>query len=495
MKRINYISTLFLFIIGVSSCKKSFFDINTNPNQPTSASYQLVLPAALSSVGANVTDGLDYTKYWMGIWAVSGGYAPNITEVTYKFSNAYHQEVWSNFYYAINNFNYVENSATASGDKFYAGIAKAMKVYCYHNLVDLYGNVPYTQALQIDKYPRPKYDSAATIYANLFKQLDSARTLIASWNGQTEAPSKTSDIIFRGSQTKWLKFINTLQLRLLLRFADIAKPSYYSTELNIVKGDSRGFLTEGEGALVNPGYSDASDANLNPFYLDYGFNAAGNQATNYGYFRANSYAIDFYSNTNDPRIEFFYAPYATDKYAGNDFGVQGNPNNVTSGIGLATDTRLGIINSPSQPSPVLTSFESLFLQAEAAQRGLIPGDYKALYKSALRESFSYTGITDTSEVTAYYSQASDLVNIDASANPLTTILTQKWASINAINPLEVYADYRRTKIPADIPGSKYAGVGPIPSRLLYPQSEINTNPDNVTAQGTITLDSKIFWVK
>ncbi len=495
MKRISYISTLFFLLIAVSSCKKSFFDVNSNPNLTPSASYQLVLPAALNSIGANVTDGLDYTKYWMGIWAVSGGYAPNITEVTYKFSNAYHQEVWSNFYYAINNLNYVENAANASNDKFYAGIAKAMKVYCYHNLVDLYGNVPYSQALQIDKYPRPKYDSAATIYASLFKQLDSARTLIASWNGQTEAPSKSSDIIYHGEQTLWIKFINTLELRLLLRFADIAKPSYYATELNIVKGDSRGFLVEGEDALVNPGYSNALNDNLNPFYADYGFNAAGNQATNYGYYRANSYGVDFYSNTNDPRIEYFYAPYATGKYAGNDFGIQGNPNNVTSGIGLATSTRLGIINSPSQSSPVLTSFESLFLQAEAAQRGLIVGDYKALYKSALEESFYYCGITDATAASTYYGQASDLVNIDSSATPLTTILTQKWASINAINPLEVYADYRRTKIPADIPGSKAAGVGPIPSRLLYPQSEINTNPDNVSAQGTITLNSKIFWVK
>ena len=82
MKRINYIIVLLLFIVGVSSCKKSFFDINNNPNQTASASYQLVLPAALNSVASTVSDGLEFSKYWMGFWAVSGGYAPNISEVT-----------------------------------------------------------------------------------------------------------------------------------------------------------------------------------------------------------------------------------------------------------------------------------------------------------------------------------------------------------------------------------------------------------------------------
>ena len=485
-----------MFIIGVS-CKKSFFDVNTSPNQPLTASYQLVLPAALNSMAANVSDGLEFSKYWMGFWAVSGGYAPNITEVTYKFSNSYHQEVWTNFYYEIKNLDYIEKSAESLlpvRDNFYAGIAKTLKVYCYHNLVDLYGNIPYSQALQIDKYPRPAYDDAATIYQNLFTQLDSARTLISTWdNTQTVAPTASSDIMFKGNQALWLKFINTLELRLLLRYTNIAtKPTFYNTELALVNNDPNGFLGVGQSALVNPGYSNASDQNENPFYSDYGYSAAGNLASNYGYYRANSYAVNFYLNTNDYRRFYFYAPYSGNSFAGNDFGVQGQPNNVTSGIGLETSKLPGIISSASQSSPVLTSFESLFLQAEAAQRGLISGDYKALYKSALDESFIYCEF-DTSYSNSYYTQSLNSVNIDLTSDPLKTILTQKWASINAINPLEVYADYRRTKIPADLPGSKNPGAGAIPTRLLYPQSEINTNPTSVSAQGNITIYSKIFW--
>ncbi len=489
MKKIKYI-ILGLLIIN-TSCKKSFFDINTNPNTPTAASVDLVLPAALNSTAATVSSGLEFSNYWMGYWAVSGGYAPDIVTTSYKFSNSYYQGIWSGLYYSINNYNYVEQTALAQKSNFYAGIAKIMKAYCYHDLVDIYGNVPYSQALQISAYPRPAYDDASAIYGNLFKQIDSARTLIANWGG--DVPVATSDIMFKGSASLWLKFANTLELRMLLRLSQMAtKPSYYATELAIVKADPNGFLGAGQGALVNPGYSNASDANLNPFYATYGYSAAGTVSTNYGYYRANSYAINFYQITSDPRIGKFYAPYSGSNFAGNDYGVQGQPNNVTSGIGF------GLINAPSQSAPVLTSFESLFLQAEAANRGLITGDYKALYKSAVTEAFAYFGLSSTAAQT-YYSQTGttslqDKVNIDLSSNAITTIMTQKWASINVINPLEPYADWRRVKIPADAPGSKAVGVGPIPVRLYYPLSESQTNPDNVNAQGTITLSTKIFWM-
>ena len=496
MKKISHILLIALFTIGATSCRKSFLDVNNNPNQNTSASYQLVLPAALNSTAYYVTTGNEFANYWMGTWAISNSYVPISTEITFTFSNAYHQDRWSGFYYSINNFNYIDQAATASSDYFYAGIAKAMKVYCYQNLVDIYGNIPYSQALQISSYPRPKYDADTAIYASLFKQLDSARTLINNWNADlTPAPTETSDIMFSGSNSLWLKFINTLELRMLLRFTNIAKPAYYDAELSIVNNDANGFLGVGESALSNPGYSSSADAKLNPFYAAYGYNAAGNVTDNYGYYRANAYAIDFYNSNNDPRIGFFYAANALGNFAGNDFGVQGTAaNKDISGIGISSSTQIGIIDKPSQSSPILTSFESLFLQSEAVQRGLISGDLKELYKSALQESFAYCGLTKT-DATTYYSQSSDLVNIDSTADPLKTILTQKWASINAINPLEVYADYRRTKIPADLPGSKAKSAGAIPLRLLYPQTEISTNPDNVKAQGGINIYSKIFWVK
>ena len=500
MKKIKYIFLIAGTLVIGSSCRKRFFDINNNPNQPSSASVDLVLPGALNATAGSLVTGNEFSNYWMGYWAVSGGYAPGITEVSYKFSNSYHQNIWSNFYFAINNFNYVEQTASAQQLKFFTGVAKIMKALCYHNLVDIYGNIPYSQALQITKYPLPAYDKAVDIYGSLLKQIDTARILISTSGGDVITP--TSDIMFGGDKNQWLKFANTLELRLLLRMTQIsAKPSYWSSELAILNADPNGFLGQGQSAAVNPGYSNASDANLSPFYGTYGYNAVGNTQTNLGFFRANTYAVNFYQNTNDPRLGQFYAPYAGNSFAGNDFGIQGQPNNVVSAIGTGN----GLLKSPSEGAPVLTSFESLFLQAEAAQRGLIPGDYKALYKAAISESFNWFGLSSASAQT-YYSQTGlaslqDKVNIDLSSNPLVTIMTQKWAAINVLNPLEPFADYRRLLIPADVPGSKYPGVSAqfapytTPYRLYYPQSEVQTNPDNVSAQGNVNLNTKIFWMQ
>jgi hypothetical protein len=161
----------------------------------------------------------------------------------------------------------------------------------------------------------------------------------------------------------------------------------------------------------------------------------------------------------------------------------------------------------NQSSPILTDFESLFLQAEAAQRGYITDDPKALYESAVTQSVLYLGQTSTldpstyvpltgADAATYLAQVKPLVNYDASPNKLQAIITQKWVALNGINPMPVWTDYRRTGFPDFI----HFSIDPLrisdipPVRLLYPQTEINTNNDNVLAQGTISLTgSKIFW--
>ena len=145
-------------------------------------------------------------------------------------------------------------------------------------------------------------------------------------------------------------------------------------------------------------------------------------------------------------------------------------------------------------SPILTDFESLFIQAEAAQRGLISGDAKSLYESAVTQSFIYMNLT-AGAAAAYLSQSTGLVNFDLATDPKTLILTQKWLSLNGVAPVEIWTDYRRTGIPtirfSPDPGRVHDSP---PVRLLYPQDELNVNNDNVTAVGTIDpFTSKIFW--
>jgi hypothetical protein len=166
---------------------------------------------------------------------------------------------------------------------------------------------------------------------------------------------------------------------------------------------------------------------------------------------------------------------------------------VTSTVGP------GLLRSFDQDAPIFTDFESLFLQAEAVQRGLFTGDAKALYESAVTQSIiSMGGINGTAGAAATYlsQEARQLANFEISADKIRTIITQKWIANIGINPCAIWTDFRRTGFPDIIHFSqdpaRKANIPPV--RLLYPQYEISTNNDNVLAQGAIELTGpKIFW--
>ena len=117
--------------------------------------------------------------------------------------------------------------------------------------------------------------------------------------------------------------------------------------------------------------------------------------------------------------------------------------------------------------------------------------------TAVAQSFRLLGVpTFAAAAATYTAQASDLVNFTTSTDKIKTIITQKWAALNTYDPLESWNDWRRLHIPASLPISIYPGTTAthIPYRLLYPTSEYSFNADNVNAEGTITPDSKIFWM-
>jgi hypothetical protein len=167
----------------------------------------------------------------------------------------------------------------------------------------------------------------------------------------------------------------------------------------------------------------------------------------------------------------------------------------------------------------MTSVESLFLQAEAAQRGLLPGvDPQTALTAAIRESFISLGLT-AANANTYINGNAGYADVDytAVADPtignlvnggLYTIIAQKWFALNGIAPFEVWSDYRRTDIVYGEGVSYDQSYGPwatqlstlsgaassIPVRLFYPQSEYSFNEANVNTQGTINVfTSKVFW--
>ncbi len=510
MKRI-IIYMLISISFFASSCKK-YLDVNSpNPNNPISVTPALLLPGALNatvtimtaSAVPNDTDApsltFDFLGWWMGYWVVSGTFVPPTVDVQYAEPNTYKQELWASLYHNINDYKNIGNAGVATGQSFYTGVAKIMEAYDFQTLVDLWGNVPYKQALNGTSLLLPKYDDAQAIYASLLLKVDSGIALIKS---DAVTNPGANDIMFAGDHGKWVRFANTVKLRMLIRQSQVTGiQAAVTTELG--KAGADGYLKAGEGAYVNPGYQN-SQYKQNPFWAEYGYTVSLSPSGNNQYYRAALFGLNFYQTRNDPRLGYFYSPNNTPSatvaptYLGGTFGAQGVPSE--SGIGGNGADGNGTIQDATKPVPsgvlqgsgfsavLISSFENQFLLAEAAYRGWITGDPQAYYNEAITESFQFLNVANaTTAAATYYSQPIKDVSYAASPNKLEAIITQKWASLNAISMLEAYNDYRRLGYPLNLPQSPQA-THAIPRRLLYPQTEQSTNAANVASQPT-----KIFW--
>jgi hypothetical protein len=493
-----------LIVFG-SSCSKDFLSVNeVNPNSPSKVDAKLVLPAGINAVATtmNLPRRFEFVYLWHGLWSISAGYSQPQALTQYKLINSSYQNAFIEFYLAAGNLNSIEkNSTDATKDAYFIAIAKIMKAYIFQNLVDCWGDVPYADAFKAPENLKPTYTAQKTIYEDLIVQLDAAMASIqAPPAGVTSVPG-SSDIMFGGDMGKWLKFANTLKLRILVHQSAIAgRDTYIKTA--IATTASIGYLGAGESALVNPGYV-VSQGKMNPFYETFYNAAATSQSDASTYYFAGKDAVDYLKQNNDTRLGSYFSSYTTSgapAYAGNYFGLAQDdltPQASTSKLGYIPDVEGMMVGTPTKPSPILTDFESLFIQAEAAERGFIAGSAKDLFESAVTQSFLYMG-RSAGEASAFIAQ--ERVSYVLAENKLELLLTQKWTALNGIAPVEIWTDYRRTGYPSFITFSSAKGRASDtpPIRLLYPQDEVNVNNDNYKAalaaqNWESEFKTKIFW--
>jgi hypothetical protein len=494
MKKL-YIILALLLVLG-SSCKEFLAVDEKNPNSASAVPANLILPAALNST-ANIYNNpfnFLFVYVWHGSFSIYGNYVANTTLTQYNLLNSSYEGNWSNIYLNLQNYDYVEKVSSDPKDCYFRAIAMIMKSYQFHNLVDIWGNVPFSEALKTDQgILKPKYDDQKSIYDSLIVRLDKAMNLIK--NAPADAsPVSSGDIMFDGDMDLWWKFANTVKLRMLINQSGMTgRSAYITAAIATQPHTANDYLKAGESALVNPGYVK-SEGKMNPFWETFYKQDDSQQADGLTYFAANQDACDFLSNNIDPRAFRFFEPNSAGVIRGNYYGVLPSiAPGVTSPLGP------GLLRAYNQSSIIMTDFESLFLQAEAVQRGLLTGDAKALYESAVTQSIIYMGgVSGTaSSAAAYLAQdARPLVNYDDATNKLELILTQKWIAMTGISPMTIWTDYRRSGYPNFIHWStEPLKKNPTPPvRLLYPQTEINVNNANVQAVGTISsFTSKIFW--
>lgn len=513
------ILTFTLLLLVLASCKESFFDINDNPNNPVGEVVEprLLLPGVLNATAKKMAVDYDFLAQWMGYWSRGADYGQSLPLESYNLTTSYEQNNWVNgntsvanpaisWYDILNDADKMEKKAVELNQPFYAAAAKVVKSIGFMYLVDMYNNVPYSQAFDVEKHITPGYDNGQDIYKDLLLQLDAAKEIFSSAIEQTQQ-LQASDIMFHGDLDMWIRLVNTQRLKLLLRQSQVLS-SIPSSELNKMDG---GFLMSGQTASVNPGYAN-NKYQQNPFYAAFYLDYNGSVVD--GFNRANVYLLGKYKDNDDPRFKFVfraatnpiddeYNPVnpsqATDDqlYRGTVFGQRSDPDMGSANQSMVAGP--GLVNSPTQDLWLFTSVESMFLQAEAYQRGWLSGKTAQIaYRDAIRESFLWLGVDDpgaNTQADAYINSSVPIVAWN-NTNPLQSIIAQKYLALAGINNFEAWVDYRRLGLPADVPLSVNANRGSrnIPLRLLYPQNEYSFNAKNVNAQGNIDAQtSRIFW--
>lgn len=535
MKKFSIIACIGIGVALLGSgCGKGWLsDLQNNPNAPTTdvATPQLVLPAAITNLVNIVNDvtgtggnpSYEVEAAWLGYWNYQPGYSFNSGVANYIMTNTSPQ-LWDQYYGVLTNLNFIvtQNAGVASNAN-YVDIAQILEAICFQNLVDLYGDIPYTQALKIATNFYPAYDNQSAIYDSLTLKLDNAMAQINSnLNNSSVTVPTTDDVMYGGNMQNWLQFANTVKLRLLLREVNVtAKAAFIASEIS--KTNSYGYITS--DALVNPGYTSSDP---NQIYGGFGVSPSGSLNYAASFIGANETAISFYLNTNDVRVGYFYTPrnvIATDpsyekpnvslpaddnQFAGNPLGIQASIPGGSSNIGP------GLVQSPGQSAVMMTAAESYFLQAEATVYGWLPGGNaaaKTLYQSGITKSYEFLnvgGSTSAADAAAatYYGQNLGWVAfpIGASNDSLVhTIMEQKWAALNGINAAEPYADWRKTFVTAMNTGWPMVPVSASPTntephmpfRYYYPAEEQQNNNASWTAAGGPNIDpfnTRLFWM-
>lgn len=366
-------------------------------------------------------------------------------------------------------------------------VALLLQVEHMHRVTDRFGPIPYTKAgTSVTSIP---YDSQKDVYNTFFLQLDTVvnnlNAYISAHNGDTTALS-TNDLVYQGHFEKWLKFANSLRLRLAMR---------------IVKADPATAQLQAEKALSAPGGLMTTPAD------DAKFTQSGGRnndiwlvAASYGDCRMNAALMTYMVGYNDPRLPKYATP-ATDPAVSGYTGIR-------IGIAIASkDDYVGYASpntsatfTQTAPQYLMTAAEVWFLKAEAALRGWAgAGDAQTNYETGVNTSFAQWSVnaggylSDATSVQANYTDPKNTANKADALSSITIkwdggatnerklerIITQKWIAMFP-DGQEAWADYRRTGYPLLFPVVVNTSGGTISTqtqirRLAYPASEYTSN--------------------
>ncbi|RME00067.1 MAG: SusD/RagB family nutrient-binding outer membrane lipoprotein [Bacteroidetes bacterium] len=472
---------LFLFItvsILLMSCDKDFGDLNVDTKRPSK-----VAPGPLfSNASKELVDIMTSTNVNRNIFRML---VQQWTETTYIDEAQYNlagrnipQNFWNILYVSVlKNLKECQQLIPDQDPAFFPAAVQTnqnacveiLNVYTWSTLVNTYGNIPYTQALDINNV-YPAYDDAASVYNDLLTRLENALNSI----DESKAGFDSQDLLFGGDMSRWKKFGNSLELRLAMQLADVDAAKAKSI-VEKLAGDI--ILSNDENAAF---HYLSSPPNTNPVWVDLV------QSGRKDFVAANT-LCDYMNGLSDPRVPYYFTTDANGSYTGGIYGVSNN---------YATYSKPSeTLTAPDFESLLFDAAEGHFLLAEAVERGMnVGGTAAAHYEAGIRASMEYWGVP-TSEVDAYLARP-DVDYNTAPGNWKEKIGYQAWIALYN-RGYDAWTTWRRLDYPTLVPPPD--AFSDVPVRLTYPVQEQTLNGTNYSAAasaiGGDVVETKLFWDK
>jgi len=456
MRKITFIIVLLAFTMA--SCTKNFDADRNNPNgveDATPASFLAPVLYGVSSADINRAQlmGNELVQY-----TVLKGDVPEFHRYVIHASDATY--FWQQYYRYAYNVQDMYRRAVALGDNNYVAVALTLRAWIFSHLTDMFGDVPYSDALKGDSLLLPTFDRQQDIYPSLLAGLDSAADLFAT-SGTLDFNGPVVDILYAGDVNKWRKFCNSLRLRLYLRVSKRPEMNSAAKIATIAANSTKYPIFTSTAEEANLNYTNITPF-FNPFFTTRNLDFSSSRAPS-------EFILDALASRNDPRLPVWYL-----QTGGKYIGVPSAYLRSMDGVIFATAT--SALNTTLQQTPrlgqIMSYAEVEFILAEAALNGWVSGDPATYYNNGIQASMQHWGVSLPADYLAQPNVAFD--------GQLSTILLQKYLAQFFVG-FESWFEFRRTGLPVLPVGPGAQNDGKMPTRLPYPIECQNLNSKNYQA--------------
>jgi hypothetical protein len=541
MKKIKIF--LLATIVLLAGCE-DFFDINHDPNRPSEPAIDQLLPGIMYDIADDFSIGYGKLGYVCAVYVHQlTTRQPEYDDYNISGSAYAVDQYWEDLYAGpAEDLKLLIQMGEESDNLIYAGIGKIMKAYLFSMMVDLWGDIPYTEA-NTSGITEPAFNDDEQIYTALFALIDAGIADINNTEAENIIVPGDDDLIYGGDTDQWIRMANTLKLKM---YNQVQKVSMYSQSAvdALLAGD---LIEPGDDFMLPFGTSVAPENRHPAFVSEYGGSQISNYLSPWFYQKMMGMNPDILTGIQDPRIPYYWCnqlagddPENPPEFKDGDFNTIyfGSTGPNRDHAGRASFTMMGIYpcggkyddgsgggplgstdGTGAAPERFITYADRLFIEAELMQAGLVSGDARAKLEEAMYASFEQVDmvvdmvgpdqdvpvLSGSGADTAYVTAVLGEYDASDAEKQMELVMTEKWLSQwgNALDP---YTDYRRTGYPVRFDANSNGGTqwqgadgtAPVPTQetrayplsFPYDKDEVILN-DNCTQKVVSTFN--VFW--